>query len=146
MLNILYVLVVICVVKEAEMSIFPLIGSDYFSSGLNLFRFPITFYDFTIGVNFFGFHASAGLAGGLLAKRWSPGGPHAEASTPFGQSAGAGLGMRFENGSTIGYLYAEAQLGREVFGVCVLLSELYVTGVKILPWNKCASTLNITVP
>lgn len=47
-------------------------------------------------MNFLGFKASAGL-GGLLTGNWADGGIHAEAETPFGQRAGAGI-----NGSTDG--------------------------------------------
>lgn len=44
-----------------------------------------------VGVNFLGFKASAGL-GGLLSGNAAAGGLHAEAGTPFGQAAKAGLG------------------------------------------------------
>lgn len=43
-----------------------------------------------MGVNFAGYHASAGL-GGILNGDGTGGGLHAEAGTPFGQTAGAGL-------------------------------------------------------
>ena len=51
----------------------------------------LTFKDGKVGVNFFGYHAEAGLGGGqdnggLL------GGLHASAGTPWGQNAAAGLG------------------------------------------------------
>lgn len=44
-----------------------------------------------MGVRFGGYHASAGL-GGLLTGDAAKGGLHAEAGTPFGPAAGAGLG------------------------------------------------------
>lgn len=62
---------------------------------LNLSNFQIpslfTFENGKIGVNFLGFKASAGL-GGLLSGNRGLGGLHAEAETPFGQAAKAGLG------------------------------------------------------
>ncbi|XP_066245308.1 uncharacterized protein [Euwallacea similis] len=71
----------------------------------------ITFKDGNIGVNFLGFKASAGL-GGLLTGDASQGGLHAEAGTPFGQRAVAGLGGTMsENGRSIGGLYAGATAG-----------------------------------
>ncbi|CAG9762355.1 unnamed protein product [Ceutorhynchus assimilis] len=71
----------------------------------------LTFKDGNIGVNFFGFKASAGL-GGLLTGDMSQGGLHAEAETPFGQKAGAGLGGRVDgNGRSVGGLYAGATAG-----------------------------------
>lgn len=42
-------------------------------------------------MNFLGFKASAGL-GGLLSGKSGFGGLHAEAGTPFGQAARAGIG------------------------------------------------------
>lgn len=58
----------------------------------------ISFQDGKIGVNFLGFHAAAGL-GGLL----NGGGLHAEAGTPFGQKAAAGLGGAIgQDGSAAG--------------------------------------------
>lgn len=42
-------------------------------------------------MRFGGYHASAGL-GGLLSGDLTRGGLHAEAGTPYGQAAGAGLG------------------------------------------------------
>lgn len=50
-----------------------------------------TFENGNVGVNFLGFRASAGL-GGLLTGNAAHGGLHAEAGTPFGQAARAGLG------------------------------------------------------
>ncbi|XP_076274580.1 uncharacterized protein LOC143205270 isoform X2 [Rhynchophorus ferrugineus] len=71
----------------------------------------LTFKDGNIGVNFLGFKASAGL-GGLLNGDSTQGGLHAEAETPFGQKAGAGLGGRVgANGRSIGGLYAGATAG-----------------------------------
>lgn len=58
-----------------------------------------------MGVNFLGFRASAGL-GGLLSGNLAEGGLHAEAGTPFGQAAGAGLGGTVDNdGNNRGYKY-----------------------------------------
>ena len=51
----------------------------------------LTFKDGKIGVNFGGYHASAGL-GGLLTGNAAHGGLSASAGTPYGQLAGAGLG------------------------------------------------------
>lgn len=47
--------------------------------------------DGKVGVNFGGYHASAGL-GGLLTGNAAHGGLSASAGTPYGQQAGAGLG------------------------------------------------------
>ncbi|KAJ8915911.1 hypothetical protein NQ315_015526, partial [Exocentrus adspersus] len=69
----------------------------------------IYFENGTIGVNFLGFKASAGL-GGLLTGNMADGGLHAEAGTPFGQSAGAGInGNVDENGQSRGYKYSYRQ-------------------------------------
>lgn len=66
----------------------------------------ITFENGTIGVNFLGFKASAGL-GGLITGNWADGGLHAEAETPFGQRAGAGInGSTNPDGSNSGYMYS----------------------------------------
>ncbi|KAL1489766.1 hypothetical protein ABEB36_013700 [Hypothenemus hampei] len=71
----------------------------------------LTFKDGRVGVNFFGFKASAGL-GGLLTGDASHGGLHAEAETPFGQKAAAGLGGRVNGqGRSVGGLYAGATAG-----------------------------------
>ncbi|XP_030745614.1 merozoite surface antigen 2 isoform X2 [Sitophilus oryzae] len=71
----------------------------------------ITFKDGNVGVNFMGFKASAGL-GGLLNGDATQGGLHAEAETPFGQRAGAGLGGRVgPEGRSVGGLYAGATAG-----------------------------------
>lgn len=52
-----------------------------------------------------GYHASAGL-GGLLTGSAADGGLHAEAGTPFGQAAGAGLGGTVDaTGNRSGYKY-----------------------------------------
>lgn len=51
-----------------------------------------------------GLHASAGLFGGLLAEKTGFGGPHAEASLPFGKSAGAGLGIKKDGGNLLKFL------------------------------------------
>ncbi|KAJ2950989.1 hypothetical protein O0L34_g5365 [Tuta absoluta] len=73
----------------------------------------ISFKDGKIGVNFAGYHASAGL-GGLLGDGAS-GGLFAEAGTPFGQSARAGLGGAVDgNGGSRGGLYAGATAGGNV--------------------------------
>lgn len=61
-----------------------------------------------VGVNFLGFRASAGL-GGLLSGNAAEGGLHAEAGTPFGQAAGAGLGGTVgKDGNNRGYKYSFA--------------------------------------
>lgn len=64
-----------------------------------------------VGVNFGGYHASAGL-GGVLNGDGTGGGLHAEAGTPFGPAAGAGLrgNVDGEAGSQ-GALYAGATSG-----------------------------------
>lgn len=60
----------------------------------------------TIGVNFLGFKASAGL-GGLLTGNWADGGMHAEAETPFGQKVGAGINATINSdGTKGGYVYS----------------------------------------
>lgn len=51
----------------------------------------ITFKDGQVGVNFFGYHAEAGLGGGQNGNGLL-GGLHASAGTPHGQNAAAGLG------------------------------------------------------
>ncbi|XP_023024679.2 uncharacterized protein isoform X4 [Leptinotarsa decemlineata] len=63
----------------------------------------LSFENGNVGVNFLGFKASAGLGGGL----------HAEAETPFGQAAGAGLGGYVDEheGRSAGGLYAGATAG-----------------------------------
>nr|CAI5868772.1 unnamed protein product [Callosobruchus analis] len=65
----------------------------------------ITFENGGIGVNFLGFKARAGL-GGLLTGNAADGGLFAEAGTPFGQNARAGLGGNVGSG-----LYADATAG-----------------------------------
>lgn len=52
----------------------------------------ITFNDGKVGVNFFGYHAEAGLGGGQSSSNGLLGGLHASAGTPWGQNAAAGLG------------------------------------------------------
>ncbi|XP_073844839.1 uncharacterized protein isoform X2 [Musca autumnalis] len=96
----------------------------------------ISFKDGKVGVNFFGYHAEAGLGGqnsgnGLL------GGLHASAGTPWGQNAAAGLGGNV-NGRASGLLYAGAQAMPDVGAGVVLggdtsqggyaASEAYVPG------------------
>ncbi|KAG5880964.1 hypothetical protein JTB14_000485 [Gonioctena quinquepunctata] len=62
----------------------------------------LSFENGNVGVNFLGFKASAGLGGGL----------HAEAGTPFGQAARAGLaGTINDEGESEGGLYAGATAG-----------------------------------
>lgn len=51
-----------------------------------------TFNDGKVGVNFFGYHAEAGLGGGQNSRNGLLGGLHASAGTPWGQNAAAGLG------------------------------------------------------
>ncbi|XP_026471595.1 uncharacterized protein LOC113375860 [Ctenocephalides felis] len=71
----------------------------------------ITFKDGRVGVNFGGYHASAGL-GGLLTGDSAHGGLQAEAGTPWGARAGAGLGGDASGqGRTSGGLYAGAASG-----------------------------------
>uniref|UniRef100_A0A1E1W4P2 Uncharacterized protein n=1 Tax=Pectinophora gossypiella TaxID=13191 RepID=A0A1E1W4P2_PECGO len=73
----------------------------------------ISFKDGKIGVNFAGYHAAAGL-GGLLGNG-ATGGLFAEAGTPHGQSARAGLGGAVDaNGGSSGGLYAGATAGGNV--------------------------------
>ncbi|XP_046977907.1 uncharacterized protein LOC124543688 isoform X2 [Vanessa cardui] len=73
----------------------------------------ITFKEGKLGVNFGGYHAGVGL-GGLLGGG-AAGGLYAEAGTPHGQSARAGLGgVASENGGTSGGLYAGATAGGNV--------------------------------
>ncbi|XP_056630839.1 uncharacterized protein LOC130441267 isoform X2 [Diorhabda sublineata] len=75
------------------------------------FKFPITFENGKIGVNFLGFHAAAGL-GGILTGNEADGGLQAEAGTPFGQKAWAGLGGGVNGaGRSAGGLYAGATAG-----------------------------------
>lgn len=57
---------------------------------------PIFLENGEVGVNFGGYHASAGL-GGLLSGG-ALGGLHAEAGTPYGQEAAAGLAGVVESG------------------------------------------------
>ncbi|XP_050306881.1 uncharacterized protein LOC126743710 [Anthonomus grandis grandis] len=80
----------------------------------------LTFKDGYIGVNFLGFKASAGL-GGLLTRDMSQGGLHAEAETPFGQKAGAGLGGKVDgNGQAVGGLFSGATTGGQVGAIAGL--------------------------
>ncbi|XP_050348853.1 uncharacterized protein LOC126772501 isoform X2 [Nymphalis io] len=73
----------------------------------------ITFKEGKLGVNFGGYHAGVGL-GGLLGGG-AAGGLYAEAGTPHGQSARAGLGgVASENGGTSGGLYAGATAGGNI--------------------------------
>lgn len=73
-----------------------------------------TFEKGRIGVNFGGYHASAGL-GGLLTGNTADGGLHAEAGTPHGQRAAAGLGGGTSaDGRSSGGLYAGATAGQGV--------------------------------
>ncbi|XP_044254586.1 uncharacterized protein LOC123005049 [Tribolium madens] len=121
MFALFYLLLLVSIVHNGEALIRrKLIESSYYSSRLNFFKLPITYRKGTLGVNFLGFHATAGLFGGLLAEEAGLGGPHAEASTPFGQSAGAGIGVRNELGSSYGYLYYYFQLGEGKFGLALL--------------------------
>ncbi|XP_060532075.1 uncharacterized protein LOC132705491 [Cylas formicarius] len=81
-----------------------------------------------VGVNFLGFKASAGL-GGLLTGDTSLGGLHAEAETPFGQKAGAGLGGAVDaNGRSAGGLYAGATAGGGVGAAAGIDGEAGVGG------------------
>ncbi|CAK1555362.1 unnamed protein product [Leptosia nina] len=73
----------------------------------------ITFQDGKLGVNFAGYHAGVGI-GGLLANG-TLGGLYAEAGTPTGQSATAGLGgVVNKYGHASGGLYAGATAGNNV--------------------------------
>lgn len=74
----------------------------------------ISFKDGKIGVNFLGYHASAGL-GGLLTGRAADGGLSASAGTPYGQNAAAGLGGSIDgSGRSGGGLYAGAQAAKGI--------------------------------
>uniref|UniRef100_T1PI41 Uncharacterized protein n=1 Tax=Musca domestica TaxID=7370 RepID=T1PI41_MUSDO len=96
----------------------------------------ITFKDGKVGVNFFGYHAEAGL-GGQNSGNGLAGGLHASAGTPWGQNAAAGLGGNV-NGRAAGGLYAGAQALPDVGASAVLggdtskggygASEAYVPG------------------
>ncbi|XP_037969177.2 uncharacterized protein LOC105389318 [Plutella xylostella] len=73
----------------------------------------ITFKDGKLGVNFGGYHAGVGI-GGLLGDG-TAGGLYAEAGTPLGQHAKAGLGgVVDKDGNTSGGLYAGATAGGNV--------------------------------
>lgn len=73
----------------------------------------INFKDGKLGVNFGGYHAAVGL-GGLLGSG-ANGGLFAEAGTPFGQAAKAGLGGAVDSyGRTKGGLYAGATAGGNI--------------------------------
>ncbi|XP_047990386.1 uncharacterized protein LOC125229556 isoform X2 [Leguminivora glycinivorella] len=72
----------------------------------------ITFKDGKVGVNFGGYHAAAGL-GGLLGNGGA-GGLFAEAGTPHGQAAVAGLGGGASEGGSGGGLFAGATAGGNV--------------------------------
>ena len=64
-----------------------------------------SFENGNVGVNFLGYHASAGL-GGLLTGNAAQGGLHAQAGTPHGQIAGAGLGGGVDgSGNASGFSY-----------------------------------------
>lgn len=74
----------------------------------------ITFSEGKLGVNFGGYHAGVGL-GGLAGKGNTAGGLYAEAGTPFGPAAKAGLGGAVDGSSgTAGGLYAGATAGGNV--------------------------------
>ncbi|XP_052755283.1 uncharacterized protein LOC113517705 isoform X2 [Galleria mellonella] len=74
----------------------------------------ITFNDGKLGVNFGGYHAAVGI-GGLGGKGGATGGLFAEAGTPYGQSAKAGLGGAVDSkGGSGGGLYAGATAGGNV--------------------------------
>ncbi|XP_050506055.1 uncharacterized protein LOC114325162 [Diabrotica virgifera virgifera] len=99
----MHVLVIATILLAIEANSIPVTKSDD-----EAFKFPITFENGRIGVNFLGFHASAGL-GGLLTGNSADGGLHAEAGTPFGQRAWAGLGGDINGaGRSGGGLYAGA--------------------------------------
>ncbi|XP_022124893.2 uncharacterized protein LOC110999912 isoform X2 [Pieris rapae] len=73
----------------------------------------ITFQDGKLGVNFAGYHAGVGV-GGLLANG-TLGGLYAEAGTPTGQSASAGLGgVVNKYGHATGGLFAGATAGNNI--------------------------------
>ncbi|XP_017073244.1 uncharacterized protein LOC108109267 isoform X1 [Drosophila eugracilis] len=78
----------------------------------------ITLRDGTVGVNFAGYHANAGL-GGLLTGNSAHGGLSASAGTPWGARAAAGLGGNL-NGQAAGVGYAAAQANPSV-GASALL-------------------------
>ncbi|CAG9787816.1 unnamed protein product [Diatraea saccharalis] len=74
----------------------------------------ITFDNGKLGVNFGGYHAAVGLGGLLGQNGGAGGGLFAEAGTPHGQSAKAGLGGAVDNGQSAGGLYASATAGGNV--------------------------------
>ncbi|XP_045532319.1 uncharacterized protein LOC123719986 isoform X2 [Pieris brassicae] len=88
----------------------------FFAAALSLaFAAPqfITFQDGKLGVNFAGYHAGVGV-GGLLANG-TLGGLYAEAGTPTGQSASAGLGgVVNKYGHATGGLFAGATAGNNI--------------------------------
>nr|XP_032516482.1 uncharacterized protein LOC116769483 [Danaus plexippus plexippus] len=74
----------------------------------------ISFKDGKLGVNFGGYHAGVGI-GGLLGGSGGAGGLYAEAGTPSGQAARAGLGgVVSEHGGSSGGLYAGATAGGNI--------------------------------
>uniref|UniRef100_A0A1B0DA47 Uncharacterized protein n=1 Tax=Phlebotomus papatasi TaxID=29031 RepID=A0A1B0DA47_PHLPP len=102
--------------------------------------------DGKVGVNFGGYHASAGL-GGLLTGNAAHGGLSASAGTPYGQQAGAGLGGSVggssrnnydglagflaafaRNGRTAGGLYAGASAGHGVGASAALAGNVEADG------------------
>lgn len=89
----------------------------------------LTFENGKIGVNFGGYHAEAGL-GGLLTGNAAHGGLSASAGTPFGQSAGAGLGGSLD-GRTAGGLYAGASAGHGVGASAALGGGLDANGMSL---------------
>ncbi|XP_050679156.1 uncharacterized protein LOC126975349 isoform X1 [Leptidea sinapis] len=105
----------------------------------------ITFKDGKLGVNFGGYHAGVGI-GGLLGNG-AAGGLYAEAGTPHGQSARAGLGGSVsENGGTSGGLYAGATAGGNIkasAGLGGSLTDQHSTGggfASAQAGNNIAST------
>ncbi|XP_055701236.1 uncharacterized protein LOC129800679 [Phlebotomus papatasi] len=82
--------------------------------------------DGKVGVNFGGYHASAGL-GGLLTGNAAHGGLSASAGTPYGQQAGAGLGGSVD-GRTAGGLYAGASAGHGVGASAALAGNVEADG------------------
>ncbi|CAH2982513.1 unnamed protein product [Chilo suppressalis] len=74
----------------------------------------ISFDEGKLGVNFGGYHAAVGIGGLLGQNGGAGGGLFAEAGTPHGQAAKAGLGGATDNGGSAGGLFAGATAGGSV--------------------------------
>ncbi|KAK9680549.1 hypothetical protein QE152_g39007 [Popillia japonica] len=91
---------------------------------------PITFDGGNVGVNFGGYHASAGL-GGLLGGG-AFGGLHAEAGTPYGQTAGAGLGGVVTKGIYIPLEFLKYSVGRFMLAMFWFDKEIYLFQITLV--------------